>query len=86
MKKIKNLILLSIAVLLFPTIGFSQFYSPVGVESTPLIKDVDNDGFLELLVADYQGNITCYATQSKGKVFIGQFRNDNRNTGVLKKW
>jgi hypothetical protein len=56
---------------------------PAGVECTPLIKDIDKDGYLEILVADIKGNLTCYATKSKGTVFYGQFRGNNLNTGVV---
>jgi hypothetical protein len=56
---------------------------PAGVECTPLVKDIDKDGYLEILVADIKGNLTCYTTKSKGTVFYGQFRGNNLNTGVV---
>lgn len=57
---------------------------PGKVEATPLVKDIDGDGLLELIIANTNGTITCYETKSKGKVYIGQFRFNNQNTGVLK--
>lgn len=57
---------------------------PSGAETTPFVGDIDGDGFLELIIHDTEGNITCYSTTSKGEVYIGQFRFGNDNSGVLK--
>ncbi len=57
---------------------------PSGAEATPLIKDIDGDGKLELLIAGTDGYIRCYSTNSRGKVFWGQFRGDNNNSGYVK--
>jgi hypothetical protein len=56
---------------------------PAGVEATITVADVDADGLLELLVADLAGNLTCYATTSRGQVFWGSFRGNAANTGVF---
>jgi hypothetical protein len=56
---------------------------PAGVEATITVADVDADGLLELLVADLAGNLTCYATASRGQVFWGSFRGNAANTGVF---
>jgi outer membrane protein assembly factor BamB len=42
-----------------------HFTLPAGVEAPLLIHDMNEDGTLELLVADLDGNLTCY--KSKGK-------------------
>lgn len=44
-----------------------------GAEASVFIQDIDNDGFLELLVAELDGNLYCYKTKSKGKVEHGTF-------------
>lgn len=56
---------------------------PSKAEATPFIGDIDKDGKLEILIACLDGKLYCYDTESKGKVFIGQFRVDNQNTGVV---
>jgi hypothetical protein len=48
---------------------------PAGCEASLLVVDVDGDGKLEILVADLQGYLTCYSTNSKGKVDVSGFRN-----------
>ncbi|MCB9188829.1 MAG: PQQ-binding-like beta-propeller repeat protein [Flavobacteriales bacterium] len=57
---------------------------PSGAEATPLIKDVDGDGKLELLIASLDGYLYCYETNSSGEVFYGQFRWSNDNVPNLK--
>ena len=58
---------------------------PAGAEATPFLGDIDGDGKLEILVACLDGFLYCYDTKrkgkGKGKVTIGQFRVNNRNTG-----
>lgn len=53
---------------------------PSGAEATPLLKDIDNDGFLELIVNDIDGYTTCYKTKGKSKAIKGQMRFNNKNT------
>lgn len=57
---------------------------PTGAEATPLIKDVDGDGKLEILIASLDGYLYCYETKSEGEVFYGQFRWSNNNVPILK--
>lgn len=47
---------------------------PSGAEASFLVKDIDGDGKLEILVADRDGYLSCYATNSKGKVELAGFR------------
>jgi len=56
---------------------------PAGAEATPMVKDIDGDGYLEILIACLDGYLYCYDTKSKGKVIWGQFRGDDRNSGVI---
>ena len=56
-----------------------------GVEAPLFVDDIDNDGKLELVIAGLDGFLYCYDTNSSGKVFQGQFRSDNANTGVIRK-
>lgn len=60
----------------------SQVYLPSGVEAPMLVKDLDGDGKLEVLIAGLDGYLYCYQTQSSGKVVAGQFMGNNQNTGV----
>lgn len=55
-----------------------------GVEATPTIADIDQDGMLELLVASLDGYIYCYSLNQGGTVYWGQFRGNNQNTGVMR--
>ncbi len=55
-----------------------------GVESPIFVKDIDNDGKLEILIACLDGYMYCFDTQSKGKVHWGQFRGNNQNIATLK--
>jgi hypothetical protein len=57
---------------------------PAGVEATPLIADIDNDGLLEMLIATRDKYLYCFDTKSNGKVYWGQFRGNNFNTGVYR--
>jgi hypothetical protein len=50
------------------------FKIPNGAEASIFIKDLDHDGKLEILIADMQGYLSCYSTNSKGKVELGGFR------------
>lgn len=45
-----------------------------GAEASVYINDVDGDGKLELLVADLDGYLYCFGTNSKGKAEHGAFR------------
>lgn len=71
-------------LLLFSDSGklVGQYKLPAGVEATPLIADIDNDGLLEILIATRDKYLYCYDTKSNGKVHWGQFRGNNFNTGV----
>lgn len=66
------------------TISDLTMQFPGAIEATPTIADVDGDGALELLVASLDGNLYCYSLNRTGKVYWGQFRGDNQNTGVMK--
>ncbi|MBX3101977.1 MAG: VCBS repeat-containing protein [Bacteroidetes bacterium] len=57
---------------------------PAGTECTPTVKDIDGDGYLDILYAGLDGYLYCYGTRSAGHVLWGQFRGDDRNTGVLR--
>lgn len=58
---------------------------PAGVEAPIFVHDIDGDGMLEIVVACLDGNVYCYDTTSTSKAYWGQFRGDNKNTGVLRK-
>jgi len=45
-----------------------------GSEASLFIHDIDGDGKLEILVADLDGNLYCYGTNSKAKAERGAFR------------
>lgn len=51
-----------------------NFKIPAGAEASLFIQDIDGDKFLEILISDLAGNLTCYKTKSKGKVTFGRFR------------
>ncbi|GAB4126624.1 MAG: hypothetical protein OHK0045_01560 [Raineya sp.] len=58
---------------------------PAGSETTPFVGDIDGDGKLELLLATYDGYLYCYGLSlKKAKVFIGQFRQDNKNQATIR--
>jgi outer membrane protein assembly factor BamB len=58
---------------------------PAGSEATPFVGDIDKDKKLELLIATYDGNLYCYQLPlKKAKVFIGQFRQDNKNQANIR--
>lgn len=44
-----------------------------GAEASVMVADIDRDGYLELLIAELDGTLYCYATKSKGKVEFGCF-------------
>lgn len=44
-----------------------------GAETSVFIRDIDGDGKLELLIADLDGNLYCYDTNSSGKIEYGAF-------------
>ena len=50
------------------------------VESSPVVSDVDGDGYLEILVADQAGWLHCYATERFGPVQWGLSGGDSHNT------
>lgn len=62
----------------------SKLSLAAGVEAPIFVKDIDNDGKLEILVACLDGYLYCFDTQSKGKVDWGQFRGNNQNIATLK--
>ncbi|TNE52990.1 MAG: hypothetical protein EP338_13160 [Bacteroidetes bacterium] len=45
-----------------------------GAEASAFILDIDKDGKLELLIADLDGNLKCYETNSRAKATLGSFR------------
>ncbi len=45
----------------------------VGAEASVFIKDIDQDGKLEILIASLDGFLYCYKTNSSGKVEVGSF-------------
>lgn len=51
-----------------------NFKIPAGAEASLFIQDVDGDKFLDILIADLAGNLTCYKTKSKAKATYGRFR------------
>lgn len=58
---------------------------PSGSECTLLVADIDGDKKLEILSADYQGNLNIYRARfKKGKVFQGNFRGGGDNAGVVR--
>ncbi len=46
-----------------------------GAEASVFVADTDGDGKLEILVADLDGYLYCFGTNSKGKVELGGFKN-----------
>lgn len=44
-----------------------------GAEASVFIKDIDQDGKLEILIASLDGFLYCYKTNSSGKVEVGSF-------------
>lgn len=61
------------------------FQLPAGSETTPFIGDIDGDRKLELLLATYDGYLYCYQLPlKKAKVFVGQFRQDNKNQATIR--
>lgn len=59
---------------------------PAGVEATPLVKDIDRNRKLDILIAASDGFLYCYeAPKKRGKVFWGQFRGDNTNQAIIKR-
>ncbi len=55
-----------------------------GVEETMFVKNIDKDKYNEILVACLDGFLYCYKSKSKRKkIEWGQFRGDNRNSGVV---
>jgi hypothetical protein len=56
---------------------------PAGTECTPLIADVNGDKKLEIVIADYDGNLRCYATKAKVSSFHTEgFRGGSDNNGI----
>ncbi len=62
-----------------------RFALPTGIEASIFVADVDLDGKLELLIAGLDGFLYCYATNApaSNKIYWGQFRANNQNTGIL---
>lgn len=56
---------------------------PAGLNSPPLVADVNQDGRLEALVADGSGLLRCYTTGRFGAVQWGSLRGDAHNTGLM---
>ncbi len=52
-----------------------KYKIPKGAEASLFIKDIDNDGKLEILLASLDGKLYCYGTKSSGKIEFGQFKN-----------
>lgn len=52
----------------------ASYTLPAGAEASLFIEDIDGDKFLEILIADLAGNLTCYKTKSKAKATYGKFR------------
>ncbi len=50
-----------------------QYKLKKGAEASVMVADIDRDGYLELLIAELDGTLYCYATKSKGKVEYGCF-------------
>lgn len=48
------------------------------VEATPVVADVDRDGMLDVLIADRDGELHCYATEKFGAVYWGLAAGDPR--------
>lgn len=74
-------------LLLFDEQGglLKRFKLPSGVEAMPLVKDIDRNRKLNILVAGYDGYLYCYeAPKKRGRVFWGQFRGDNTNQAIVK--
>jgi hypothetical protein len=44
-----------------------------GAEASVFIKDIDQDGKLEILIASLDGFLYCFKTNSSGKVEVGSF-------------
>lgn len=62
-----------------------RYALPAGAEASPFVADIDKDGKLELLVACLDGYLYCYKTDAPSAgVVWGQFRGNNRNTGVIR--
>jgi len=53
-----------------------------GSECTPLVADIDNDGYLELIIALNDQYLYAYDLNTKGPVSWGQLRANPYNTGV----
>ena len=47
-----------------------------GAEASVYVADTDGDGKLEILVADLDGFLYCFSTNSKGKVELGGFKSN----------
>lgn len=46
---------------------------PSGAETSAFVKDIDNDGKLEIIIAGLDGYLYCYDTKSTGKAYSGEF-------------
>ena len=60
-----------------------RYELPSGSETTPLIADVDGDGFLDLVTTGADKVMRCYSLEGKGPVEWGTFRGNRFNTGVV---
>ncbi len=47
---------------------------PAGAEASVFIEDIDGDKKLDIVIADLNGNLTCYKTKSGAKATHGKFR------------
>jgi hypothetical protein len=45
-----------------------------GAEASLFVHDFDNDGKLDFIIATLDGKLSCYKTNSKGKVIVRKFR------------
>ena len=61
----------------------AKFGLKYGGEATPLVTDTDGDGRLEVIFATSDEFISCYETDSSGRVYWSGFRGNPYNTGVV---
>lgn len=54
---------------------------PGPAECTPLVEDIDGDGYLDVVAITRDGTAMAWRTPSRGRVWWGQFRGDLRNSG-----
>jgi len=62
-----------IAILPINGAGGTKLKLPTGAEASAFVKDIDNDGKLEIIIAGLDGYLYCYDTNSTGKAYSGEF-------------